>query len=101
AAMEVGRGGPFDAGRFKGWFAHTDLPWKATVAPARLERQLDALDRRIGSEVREPTLRIGGRTITPGAAGPGPGGTNAPAGAVPVEPVAGGAGEGVERAGAG
>ena len=62
AAMEVGRGGPFDAGRFTGWFARTDLPWKATVASARLERQLDALDRRVGSEVREPTLRIGGRT---------------------------------------
>ena len=37
AAMEVGRGGPFDAGRFKGWFARTDLPWKATVASARLD----------------------------------------------------------------
>jgi vancomycin resistance protein YoaR len=100
AAMEVGRGGPFDAGRFKGWFAHTDLPWNARVASARLGRQLDALDRRIGSEVREPTLRIGGRTLTPGAAGPGPGGTNAPAGAVTVEPVAGRPGKAVERAGA-
>ena len=100
AAMEVGRGGLLDAGRFKGWFAHTDLPWKATVASARLERQLDALDRRVGSEVREPTLRIGGRTLTPGAAGPGPGGTNAPAGAVTVEPVAGRPWKAVERTGA-
>ena len=45
------------------------------MASARLERQLDALDRRVGSEVREPTLRIGGRTLTlappaPGRAGP-------------------------------
>jgi vancomycin resistance protein YoaR len=100
AAMAVGRGGPFDAGRFKGWFARTDLPWKAKVASARLERQLDALDRRVGSEVREPTLRIGGRTLAPGAAGPGPGETNAPAGAVAVEPVAGRPGKAVERAGA-
>ena len=100
AAMEVGRGGPFDAGRFTGWFARTDLPWKATVAPARLERQLDALDRRVGSEVREPTLRIGGRTIAPGAAGPGPGGINAPAGAVPVELVAGRPGKVIDRPGA-
>jgi vancomycin resistance protein YoaR len=100
AAMEVGRGGPCDGARFTGWFAHTDLPWKATVASARLERQLDALDRRVGSEVREPTLRIGGRTLTPGAAGPGPGGTNAPAGAVTVEPVAGRPGKAVARAGA-
>ncbi len=100
AAMEVGRGGPLDPARFTGWFARTDLPWKARVASARLERQLAVLDRRVGSEVREPTLRIGGRTLTPGATGPGAGGTNAPAGAVAVEPVAGRPGRTVDRAGA-
>ena len=100
AAMEVGRGGPLDPARFTGWFARTDLPWKARVASARLERQLAVLDRRVGSEVREPTLRIGGRTLTPGATGPGAGGTNAPAGAVAVEPVAGRPGKTVDRAGA-
>ena len=46
AAMEVGRGGPFDADRFKGWFGRIDLPWKARVEAARLDRQLAALDRR-------------------------------------------------------
>jgi vancomycin resistance protein YoaR len=100
AAMEVGRGGPLDPARFTGWFARTDLPWTARVASARLERQLAVLDRRVGSEVREPTLRIGGRTLTPGATGPGAGGTNAPAGAVAVEPVAGRPGKTVDRAGA-
>ena len=100
AAMEVGRGGPLDPARFTGWFARTDLPWTARVASARLERQLAVLDRRVGSEVREPTLRIGGRTLTPGATGPGAGGTNAPAGAVAVEPVAGRPGRTVDRAGA-
>ena len=117
-AMEVGRGGPFDADRFKGWFGRIDLPWKARVETARLDRQLAALDRRVGSEVREPTLRIGGRTVavagageagsggdeaaTPGpaaAAGPGAG-SGAPAGAVPVEPVPGRPGRAVDRAGA-
>ncbi|HEV2893984.1 MAG TPA: hypothetical protein VG411_09535, partial [Actinomycetota bacterium] len=67
AAMDVGRGGPFDADRFKGWFGRIDLPWKARVVAARLDRQLTALDRRVGSEVREPALRIGGRTLAPGA----------------------------------
>ena len=100
AAMAVGRTGPLDADRYKGWFARIDLPWTAKVASARLERQLAALDRRVGSEVREPTLRIGGRTLTPGASGPGAGGTNAPAGAVAVEPVAGRPGKAVDRAGA-
>jgi vancomycin resistance protein YoaR len=85
AAMDVGRGGPFDAGRFKGWFGRIDLPWKARVATARLRRQLAALDRRFGGEVREPALRIGE------ASG---------AGAVPVELVPGRPGRVVDPAGA-
>jgi vancomycin resistance protein YoaR len=85
AAMDVGRGGPLDADRFRGWFGRIDLPWKARVATARLRRQLAALDRRIGSEVREPTLRIG---EAPGAA------------AVPVELVPGRPGRAVAPAGA-
>jgi vancomycin resistance protein YoaR len=115
AAMAVGRE-PFDLYRLTGWFRHVDLPWKARVVPTRLDRQLDALDRRVGSEVREPTLRIGGRTLDagpgagPGAgdatgAGTGPGagdaaGTRAGAGAVAVELVAGRPGRAVDRAGA-
>ncbi|HEX7149805.1 MAG TPA: hypothetical protein VF512_20015, partial [Actinomycetota bacterium] len=67
AAMEVGHGGPFDPGRFRGWFGRIDLPWKARLATARLDRQLAALDRKVGSEVREPALRIGGRVLAPGA----------------------------------
>jgi vancomycin resistance protein YoaR len=85
AAMDVGRGGPFDADRFKGWFGRIDLPWKARVATVRLGRQLATLDRRMGSEVREPSLRIGG------ASG---------AGAVAVELVAGRPGRTVDPAGA-
>jgi vancomycin resistance protein YoaR len=117
AAMDVGRGGPFDANRFKGWFGRIDLPWTARLATARLDRQLADLDRRVGSEVREPTLRIGGRTLAvPGAGEPGsggdaaatpgstaaagPGSTAAPAGAVPVELVPGRPGLAVDRAGA-
>jgi vancomycin resistance protein YoaR len=85
AAMDAGRGGPFDPDRFAGWFGHVDLPWKARVATARLHRQLDVLDRRIGSEVREPTLRIGGRVLGLGAAGPGTPGS-AGDGAIPAGP---------------
>jgi vancomycin resistance protein YoaR len=115
AALDVGRGGPFDADRFKGWFGRIDLPWKARVVTARLDRQLAALDRKAGSKVREPALRIGGRVLAPGppdaaatgsagtaAAEPGgaAGGTSGPAGAVPVELVAGRPGKAVDRAGA-
>jgi vancomycin resistance protein YoaR len=99
AAMDVGRRGPFDAGRFKGWFGRIDLPWKARVVPARLDRQLDGLDRRVGSEVREPTLRIGGRTLVPGGGDSGAG-ASGPSGAVTVEAVAGRPGRAVDRAGA-
>ena len=84
AAMAVGRG-PFDLHWLTGWFRHTRLPWRARVVTARLDRQLATLDRRIGSEVREPTLRIG---------------AGAAAGAVPVELVAGRPGRTVDRAGA-
>jgi vancomycin resistance protein YoaR len=102
AAMDVGRRGPLDAGRLKGWFGHIDLPWKARVVRARLHRRLDALDRRAGSEVREPTLRIGGRTLAPGGGGPAAGGAGASgtSGAVAVEVVAGRPGRAVDRAGA-
>ena len=58
---------------------------RARVVTARLDRQLGVLDRKVGSEVREPTLRIGG------ASG---------AGAVPVELVAGRPGRAVDPAGA-
>jgi vancomycin resistance protein YoaR len=115
AAMEVGRGGPFDLDRFKGWFGRIDVPWKAKVNTARLDRQLAALDRRVGSEVREPALRIGGRSLahgakggTAGAAGNGAGATGSASqdaaggavGAVPVEVVAGRPGRTIDRAGA-
>jgi vancomycin resistance protein YoaR len=105
AAMAVGRGGPFDLHRLTGWFRHVDLPWKARVVTARLDRQLAALDRRVGSEVREPTLRIGGRSLVPGAAaGPGPAAGSSVAGpgagAVAVELVAGRPGRAIDRAGA-
>jgi vancomycin resistance protein YoaR len=86
AAMAVGRRGPFDANRLKGWFTRIDLPWRARMVPARLDRQLTALDRRMGRPVREPTLRIG---TAPGAGG-----------AVPVELVAGRPGRAIDRAGA-
>jgi vancomycin resistance protein YoaR len=85
AAMAVGRGGLFDLHGLTGWFRRVELPWRARVVTARLDRQLAALDRKVGSEVREPTLRIGG------ASG---------AGAVPVEPVAGRPGRAVDPAGA-
>jgi len=101
AAMAVGRG-PFDLHRLTGWFHHVDLPWTARVVTARLDRQLDALDRRVGSEVREPALRIGGRTLAAGS-GAGAGdatGTRAGAGAVAVGLVAGRPGRAVDRAGA-
>ena len=101
AAMEVGRGGPFDPDRYKGWFGRIDLPWKARVATARLDKQLPALDRKVGSEVREPALRIGGRTLAPGAkGGAGGAGAGSASGAVPVELVAGRPGRVIDRAGA-
>jgi vancomycin resistance protein YoaR len=85
AAMEVGRRGPFDAGRLKGWFGRIDLPWKARVVTSRLHRQLTTLDGKVGSEVREPTLRIGGASGS---------------GAVAVEAVPGRPGKAVDRVGA-
>jgi vancomycin resistance protein YoaR len=85
AAMAVGRGGLFDLHGLTGRFRRVELPWRARVVTARLDRQLAALDRKVGSEVREPTLRIGG------ASG---------AGAVPVELVAGRPGRAVDPAGA-
>jgi vancomycin resistance protein YoaR len=106
AALAVGRGGPFDLHRFTGWFRQVDLPWKARVAAARLDPQLAVLDRKIGSEVREPALRIGGHTLAPGATaatGSGSGatsGSSAAAGAVAVEVVAGRPGRAIDRAGA-
>ena len=48
------------------------------MVTARLHRQLATLDKKVGSEVREPTLRIGGRVLGhrqppgPGATGPRP-----------------------------
>jgi vancomycin resistance protein YoaR len=85
AAMAVGRGGLFDPHRLTGWFRPIELPWRARVVTARLDRQLGVLDRKVGSEVREPTLRIG---------------TGVAAGAVPVELVAGRPGKVVDPAGA-
>jgi vancomycin resistance protein YoaR len=100
AAMDVGRGGLLDADRFTGWFRRIDLPWAARVARAPLHRQLAVLDRRMGSEVREPTLRIGGRVLGAGSAGAGSVGSAGAAGAVPVEVVAGRPGKTIDRAGA-
>ncbi|HWC42929.1 MAG TPA: VanW family protein [Actinomycetota bacterium] len=106
AAMAAGRGGPFDLGRFKGWFTSIDVPWKASLARPRLDRQLAALETKVGSEVREPTLRVGGRTLAAGAAGAAGARTTAgaattqAAGAVAVEVVAGRPGRAVDRAGA-
>jgi vancomycin resistance protein YoaR len=112
AAMAVGRAGPFDPDRLKGWFARTDLPWRARVALPRLAGQLDVLDQRIGRRVREPTLRIDGRTLDHGAGATRPAagsearttGASGPlaraAGGVPVEVVAGRPGAMVDRAGA-
>jgi vancomycin resistance protein YoaR len=86
AALAAGHGGPFDLGRFKGWFSRIDVPWKARLAGARLDRQLAALDTKVGSEVREPTLRVG-RSAPSG-------------GAVAVEVVPGRPGRAIDRAGA-
>jgi vancomycin resistance protein YoaR len=104
AAMDVGRGGPFDGDRFTGWFRRIELPWRARVVTARLDKQLATLDKKIGSEVREPTLRIGGRALGQGPAGAGASEGAAGAGsvgAVPVEVVAGRPGKVIDRAGAG
>jgi vancomycin resistance protein YoaR len=104
AALAVGRGGPFDLGRFTGWFGRIDVPWKARLAGARLDRQLAVLDTKVGSEVREPTLRVGGRVLALGtAAGTGAAGgaaTGGAGGAVAVEVVAGRPGRTIDRAGA-
>jgi vancomycin resistance protein YoaR len=103
AALAVGRGGPFDLGRFKGWFGRIDVPWKARLAGARLDRQLAALETKVGSEVREPTLRVGNRTLALGSgpeAGAGAGTTANALGAVAVEVVAGRPGRAIDRDGA-
>jgi vancomycin resistance protein YoaR len=100
AALAVGRGGPLDLDRFRGWFRAIDVPWKARVVAERLDRQLAARDGKVGSEVREPTLRIGGRELTLGAKG-GTGATGpGAAGAVAVEVVPGRPGQVIDRDGA-
>ena len=102
AALAVGRGGPFNLDRFKGWFSRIDVPWKARLAGARLDRQLAVLETKAGSEVREPTLRVGGRTLSAGAGTTGAAGTSAgAAGTVAVEVVEGRPGWAIDRAGAG
>jgi vancomycin resistance protein YoaR len=106
AALAVGRGGPFDLDRFKGWFSRIDVPWKARLAGARLDRQLAALDTKVGSEVREPTLRVGDRVLATGASAgagtrTGPGTGTAVGGAVAVEVVEGRPGRAIDRPGAG
>jgi vancomycin resistance protein YoaR len=98
AALAVGRGGPLDLDRFRGWFRAIDVPWKARVVAERLHRQLAALDGKVGSKVREPTIRIGGQELTLGAKG-GTGATGA-GGAVAVEVVPGRPGQAIDRAGA-
>jgi vancomycin resistance protein YoaR len=100
AAMDVGRGGPFDADRFTGWFGRIELPWQARMVAARLDKQLATLDKKVGSEVREPTLRIGGRVLGQDPAGAGAAAATGSAGAVPVEVVAGRPGKVIDRAGA-
>jgi vancomycin resistance protein YoaR len=100
AALSVGRGGPFDLGRFKGWFGGIDVPWKARLAGARLDRQLAALDTKVGSEVREPTLRVGDRILALGGGSGAGAGTGTTAGAVAVEVVAGRPGQAIDRDGA-
>jgi vancomycin resistance protein YoaR len=101
AALAVGREGPLDADRLSGWFRRIHVPWRARVVAERLDRQLAALDGRVGSEVREPTLRIGGRLLAPGAKGGTGAAATGAAGAVPVEVVAGRPGKVIDRAGAG
>jgi vancomycin resistance protein YoaR len=101
AALAVGRGGPFDLDRVKGWFGRIEVPWKARLAGARLDRQLAALDTKVGSEVREPTLRVAGRTLAAGAgAGTAAGAAPTGGGAVAVEVVEGRPGRAIDRAGA-
>jgi vancomycin resistance protein YoaR len=100
AALAVGRGGPLDLDRFRGWFRAIDVPWKARVVAERLDRQLAALDGKVGSELREPTLRIGGQELALGAeGGTGVAGAGS-AGAVAVEVVPGRPGQAIDRAGA-
>ncbi|HEV8374449.1 MAG TPA: VanW family protein [Actinomycetota bacterium] len=86
AALAVGRRGMLDGDRLRSWFGGVDLPWQARVLREPLERELAALDARIGRRVREPALRIAA------AAGPD--------GAIPVELVPGRPGRVIEREGA-
>jgi vancomycin resistance protein YoaR len=99
AALEVGRGSPLDADRLSGWFRRVELPWRAQVDTTRLDPQLATLGKKVGSEVREPTLRIGGRVLGQAPAGAAAGAATG-AGAVAVEPVAGRPGRTIDRAGA-
>jgi vancomycin resistance protein YoaR len=80
AALAVGRHGPLDADRPRTWFGGVDLPWHSRVLRGHLDRELVALDRRIGRRVREPTLRIGGALADRGAGVGVAGGAGAPGG---------------------
>jgi vancomycin resistance protein YoaR len=82
AALAVGRRGPFDPDRPRSWFGGVQrLPWRSRVLPGPLDRELAALDRRLGRRAREPALRF-----TPASAR--------------VELVAGRPGRTVDRSGA-
>jgi vancomycin resistance protein YoaR len=76
AALEVGHGGPLDSRKLLTWAHGMDIPWRASVSQARLERLLASLDRKLGRVRRDPALRVtGGATpeveLVPGRPGHG------------------------------
>jgi vancomycin resistance protein YoaR len=60
AALEVGRDGPLDSRKLLTWAHGVDLPWRARVNQAQLERLLASLERELGRLRREPALRVTG-----------------------------------------
>lgn len=58
AALAVGRHGPLDGQRLLTWSGGVDIPWRARIDDARLDRLLGRLDDGIGRGRREPALRV-------------------------------------------
>ncbi len=58
AALAVGRHGPVDPQRLRGWLGGVRLPWRVLTDEPKLARLLATLDRRLDRPSREPSLRV-------------------------------------------
>jgi len=58
AALAVGRHGPVDPQRLRGWFGRVRVPWRVLTDQQKTTRLLNRLDQQLGRPSREPSLRV-------------------------------------------